>query len=111
MAADQARILKEREREERPEGGLTKTERNAFREIADRLRKQGLASSRSTSEPGALSEEAVADSPQPVAVEEAALHTPARHTAMKPPCWPICLYRSSSIRAIRSTTSIKPCSI
>ncbi|MGN6448478.1 MAG: cell-division control histidine kinase PdhS [Brucella intermedia] len=76
VAADQARILKEREREERPEGGLTKTERNAFREIADRLRKQGLASSRSTSEPGALSEEAVADSPQPVAVEEAALHTP-----------------------------------
>ncbi|KAB2730430.1 cell-division control histidine kinase PdhS [Brucella intermedia] len=76
VAADQARILKEREREERPEGGLTKTERNAFREIADRLRKQGLASSRSASEPGALSEEAVADSPQPVAVEEAALHTP-----------------------------------
>lgn len=76
VAADQARILKEREREERPEGGLTKTERNAFREIADRLRKQGLASSRATSEPGALSEEAVADSPQPVAVEEAALHTP-----------------------------------
>ncbi len=74
VAADQARILKEREREERPEGGLTKTERNAFREIADRLRKQGLASSRSTSEPGALSDEAVADSPQPVAVEEAALH-------------------------------------
>jgi len=77
VAADQARILKEREREERPEGGLTKTERNAFREIADRLRKQGLASSRSTSEPGALSEEAVADSPQPVAVEEAALHIPS----------------------------------
>ncbi|WP_266018551.1 cell-division control histidine kinase PdhS [Brucella intermedia] len=76
VAADQARILKEREREERPEGGLTKTERNAFREIADRLRKQGLASSRSTSEPDALSEEALADSPQPVAVEEAALHTP-----------------------------------
>nr|WP_196108252.1 MULTISPECIES: cell-division control histidine kinase PdhS [unclassified Ochrobactrum] len=75
VAADQARILKEREREERPEGGLTKTERNAFREIADRLRKQGLASSRSTSEPDALSEEALADSPQPVAVEEAALHT------------------------------------
>nr|WP_112669901.1 cell-division control histidine kinase PdhS [Brucella intermedia] len=77
VAADQARILKEREREERPEGGLTKTERNAFREIADRLRKQGLASSRSTSEPGALSEEAVADSPQPVAVQEAALHIPS----------------------------------
>ncbi|GAA5663686.1 cell-division control histidine kinase PdhS [Brucella sp. NBRC 14130] len=77
VAADQARILKEREREERPEGGLTKTERNAFREIADRLRKQGLASSRSTSEPGALSEEALADSPQPVAVEEAALHIPS----------------------------------
>ncbi len=77
VAADQARILKEREREERPEGGLTKTERNAFREIADRLRKQGLASSRSTSEPGALSEEAVADSPQAVAVEEAALHIPS----------------------------------
>ncbi len=77
VAADQARILKEREREERPEGGLTKTERNAFREIADRLRKQGLASSRATSEPGALSEEAVADSPQPVAVEEAALHIPS----------------------------------
>ncbi|WP_266035716.1 cell-division control histidine kinase PdhS [Brucella intermedia] len=76
VAADQARILKEREREERPEGGLTKTERNAFREIADRLRKQGLASSRATSEPGALSEEAVADSSQPVAVEEAALHIP-----------------------------------
>ena len=31
--------------ERRPEGGLTATERNAFREIADRLRKQGLASS------------------------------------------------------------------
>ncbi len=77
VAADQARILKEREREERPEGGLTKTERNAFREIADRLRKQGLASSRSTSEAGALSEEAVAGSPQPVAVEEAALHIPS----------------------------------
>lgn len=77
VAADQARILKEREREERPEGGLTKTERNAFREIADRLRKQGLASSRATTEPGALSEKAVTDSPQPVAVEEAALHTPS----------------------------------
>jgi len=72
VAADQARILKEREREERPEGGLTKTERNAFREIADRLRKQGLASSRTTSEAGAISEEVVADSPQPVAVEEPA---------------------------------------
>lgn len=32
--------------DKRPEGGLTATERNAFREIADRLRKQGLANSR-----------------------------------------------------------------
>lgn len=66
VAADQARILKEREREERPEGGLTKTERNAFREIADRLRKQGLASSRAEVEMAPRSEETVADSPQPV---------------------------------------------
>ncbi|WP_139973949.1 cell-division control histidine kinase PdhS [Ochrobactrum sp. CGA5] len=66
VAADQARILKEREREERPEGGLTKTERNAFREIADRLRKQGLASSRAEVEMASPSEETVADSPQPV---------------------------------------------
>lgn len=33
-------------KDQRPEGGLTATERNAFREIADRLRKQGLANSR-----------------------------------------------------------------
>jgi len=45
VASDQAKLLKVREREQRPEGGLTKTERNAFREIADRLRKQGLSSS------------------------------------------------------------------
>ena len=47
VAADQAKLLKVREREQRPEGGLTKTERNAFREIADRLRKQGLSSTQS----------------------------------------------------------------
>ena len=76
VAADQARMLKEQEREERPEGGLTKTERNAFREIADRLRKQGLASSRSTSEPSAHSKETVADSPQPAAVEKTPPRTP-----------------------------------
>ncbi len=66
VAADQARMLKEQEREERPEGGLTKTERNAFREIADRLRKQGLANSRAETETAAISEETVADSSQPV---------------------------------------------
>lgn len=66
IAADQAKMLKEQEREERPEGGLTKTERNAFREIADRLRKQGLASSRAESEASAVSQEAIADSPKPV---------------------------------------------
>lgn len=79
VAADQARILKEREREERPEGGLTKTERNAFREIADRLRKQGLASSRAESEASAIAKEAVAETPKPVepTVEEAALPAPA----------------------------------
>ncbi|MEN5249124.1 cell-division control histidine kinase PdhS [Brucella pseudintermedia] len=78
VAADQARILKEREREERPEGGLTKTERNAFREIADRLRKQGLASSRAESEASAIAKEAVAETPKPVepTVEEAALPAP-----------------------------------
>ncbi|KAB2684680.1 MULTISPECIES: cell-division control histidine kinase PdhS [Brucella/Ochrobactrum group] len=78
VAADQARILKEREREERPEGGLTKTERNAFREIADRLRKQGLASSRAESEASAIAEEAVVETPKPVepTVEEAALPAP-----------------------------------
>ncbi|OYR15245.1 PAS domain-containing protein [Brucella thiophenivorans] len=37
-------------KEQRPEGGLTATERNAFREIADRLRKQGLANTREDSE-------------------------------------------------------------
>ena len=66
VAADQARMLKEREREERPEGGLTKTERNAFREIADRLRKQGLANSRAETETVAISDEPVIDSSQPV---------------------------------------------
>ncbi|MEJ5021614.1 cell-division control histidine kinase PdhS [Ochrobactrum vermis] len=66
VAADQARILQEQEREERPEGGLTKTERNAFREIADRLRKQGLANSRAESDASVISEEATAESPQPV---------------------------------------------
>ncbi|MBR7653798.1 PAS domain S-box protein [Brucella oryzae] len=66
VAADQARMLKEQEREVRPEGGLTKTERNAFREIADRLRKQGLANSRAETETAASSEEAIADSSQPV---------------------------------------------
>ena len=78
VAADQARILKEREREERPEGGLTKTERNAFREIADRLRKQGLASSRAESEASAIAEEAVAETPKAVepTVEEEALPAP-----------------------------------
>ncbi|KAB2772308.1 cell-division control histidine kinase PdhS [Ochrobactrum sp. WV_118_8] len=66
VAADQARMLKEREREERPEGGLTKTERNAFREIADRLRKQGLANSRAETETVAISDKTVIDSSQPV---------------------------------------------
>ncbi|MEL4378090.1 cell-division control histidine kinase PdhS [Brucella cytisi] len=66
VAADQARMLKEREREERPEGGLTKTERNAFREIADRLRKQGLANSRAETETVTISDETVIDSSQPV---------------------------------------------
>lgn len=76
VAADQARILKEREREERPEGGLTKTERNAFREIAERLRKQGLASSRATGEAiSAVSEEAAANNPQPVTAEETAVQS------------------------------------
>ncbi|ABQ60845.1 cell-division control histidine kinase pdhS [Brucella ovis IntaBari-2006-46-332] len=50
VAADQAKFLKEKERATRPEGGLTKTERNAFREIAERLRKQGLANTRAESE-------------------------------------------------------------
>ncbi|MFK4821376.1 cell-division control histidine kinase PdhS [Ochrobactrum quorumnocens] len=44
VEADQAKQFKGKE--QRPEGGLTATERNAFREIADRLRKQGLANSR-----------------------------------------------------------------
>ncbi|MFS2324932.1 PAS domain S-box protein [Brucella sp. H1_1004] len=44
VEADQAKQRKGKE--QRPEGGLTTTERNAFREIADRLRKQGLANSR-----------------------------------------------------------------
>ncbi len=66
VAADQARMLKEREREERPEGGLTKTERNAFREIADRLRKQGLANSRAETETVIIPDETVIDSSQPV---------------------------------------------
>ncbi|MBV2143120.1 PAS domain S-box protein [Falsochrobactrum sp. TDYN1] len=51
IEADQAKLLKAKERSEaRPEGGLTATERNAFREIAERLRKQGLANSRQDSE-------------------------------------------------------------
>ncbi len=42
VEADRAKQFKAKEqgREQRPEGGLTATERNAFREIADRLRKQ-----------------------------------------------------------------------
>ncbi|MCL7998959.1 PAS domain S-box protein [Brucella sp. 21LCYQ03] len=44
LEADQAK--QQKGKEQRPEGGLTTTERNAFREIADRLRKQGLANSR-----------------------------------------------------------------
>ncbi len=51
VAADQARFLKEKERAARPEGGLTKTERNAFREIAERLRKQGLVAESKTRVP------------------------------------------------------------
>lgn len=60
VAADQAKLLKVREREQRPEGGLTKTERNAFREIADRLRKQGLSSTQSET-PVTATEETVAE--------------------------------------------------
>lgn len=48
VEADQAKQFKGKE--QRPEGGLTATERNAFREIADRLRKQGLANSRQDDE-------------------------------------------------------------
>lgn len=44
IEADRAKLLGGRN--SRPEGGLTATERNAFREIADRLRKQGLTDSR-----------------------------------------------------------------
>ncbi|MGU3401606.1 PAS domain S-box protein [Brucellaceae bacterium D45D] len=43
VAGDQEKLSKAREREQRPEGGLTDTERSAFREIAERLRQQGLA--------------------------------------------------------------------
>ena len=65
VAADQAKLLKVREREPRPEGGLTKTERNAFREIADRLRKQGLSSAQS--ETPVIAPEDVAVETTPVA--------------------------------------------
>ncbi|MFD1198616.1 cell-division control histidine kinase PdhS [Brucella gallinifaecis] len=41
---------KQHKKEHRPEGGLTATERNAFREIADRLRKQGLANAHQENE-------------------------------------------------------------
>ncbi|MCH4542631.1 PAS domain-containing sensor histidine kinase [Ochrobactrum sp. POC9] len=95
VAADQAKMLKEQEREERPEGGLTKTERNAFREIADRLRKQGLANSRAETETTAPSEDTVSDSLQPVektdakapfisemAAEEVSLPASADETAL-----------------------------
>ncbi|MBC2885682.1 PAS domain S-box protein [Ochrobactrum sp. CM-21-5] len=50
VAADQAKLTKTKEHTTRPEGGLTKTERNAFREIAERLRKQGIASARTEPE-------------------------------------------------------------
>ncbi len=43
IAADQQKQTKTVTEEKRPEGGLTETERNAFREIAERLRNQGLA--------------------------------------------------------------------
>lgn len=51
VASDQAKLLKAKERQPRPEGGLTQTERNAFREIAERLRKQGLADTDTDHEP------------------------------------------------------------
>ncbi|MFC4624513.1 PAS domain S-box protein [Daeguia caeni] len=43
VAADAERQTRQKERTHRPEGGLTPSERNAFREIAERLRRQGLA--------------------------------------------------------------------
>ncbi len=62
IAAEQAHF-KARERVQRPEGGLTKNERNAFREIAERLRKQGLTPAREEQreEPEAAPQEPAAE--------------------------------------------------
>lgn len=57
VKADHAKHSKDKE--QRPDGGLTATERNAFREIADRLRKQGLANSREDSKQPATEQAAV----------------------------------------------------
>lgn len=73
VAADRTRMLKEREHQQRPEGGLTKTERNAFREIAERLRKQGIANAHAESaesETNAPADKAVTDGPAPAAIAE-----------------------------------------
>lgn len=53
VAADEQRLAKHKDRPHRPEGGLTPSERNAFREIAERLRKQGLASNEAEPRPSA----------------------------------------------------------
>lgn len=50
----------------RPEGGLTKTERNAFREIAERLRRQGIASVEKPVEPVLVSHDDPFDDDEPI---------------------------------------------
>lgn len=71
VEADQSK--QQKGKEQRPEGGLTTTERNAFREIADRLRKQGLANSRQ--EKDALSEDVTPTQPAAERVAPVALVT------------------------------------
>lgn len=65
VEADQAKQFKGKE--QRPEGGLTVTERNAFREIADRLRKQGLANSRQDEETSSEKPSEKIEQPKPAA--------------------------------------------
>lgn len=78
IAADQARLLKKEEHAEpRPEGGLTATERNAFREIADRLRRQGLANSRQDSHAVKSPASEDVNAVTPVSQEPKADETPA----------------------------------
>ncbi|MEN5277340.1 PAS domain S-box protein [Brucella sp. TWI432] len=83
VEADQAKHSKNKE--QRPEGGLTATERSAFREIADRLRKQGLANSRQDGEQPAAEHSAVvalvSENPKPADETQHAAKTEQKHAS------------------------------